>query len=124
MKTRIFLKVLGLAAGVALGAASTVVMAQGSYPSRPVRMVVPFPAGSATDMAARIMAQQLQGALGQSFMVENKPGAGGSIAAIEVIRARREAIRRVSTAHGGRGGVIVNMSSYVHGTIVDVAGGR
>lgn len=85
MKTRSFLKALGL--GLALATAGSSTLAQGSYPSRPVRMVVPFPAGSATDLAARLMAQQLQGALGQGFVVDNKPGAGGSIAATEVIRA-------------------------------------
>ena len=83
MKTRTFLKLLTL--GLAFAGAAPC-FAQG-YPARPVRMVVPFPAGSATDLAARVMAQQLQSALGQSFVVDNKPGAGGSIAATEVIRA-------------------------------------
>ena len=83
MKTRTFLKSLTL--GLALAGAAPG-FAQG-YPARPVRMVVPFPAGSATDLAARVMAQQLQSTLGQSFVVDNKPGAGGSIAATEVIRA-------------------------------------
>ena len=83
MKTRTFLKSLALSLALA---GTCPAFAQG-YPARPVRMVVPFPAGSATDLAARIMAQQLQSALGQSFVVDNKPGAGGSIAAAEVIRA-------------------------------------
>ena len=83
MKTRTFLKSIAL--GLVLAGAAPG-FAQG-YPARPVRMVVPFPAGSATDLAARVMAQQLQSALGQSFVVDNKPGAGGSIAATEVIRA-------------------------------------
>ncbi len=52
-----------------------------SYPSKPVKLVVPFPAGSATDQVARIIGQQLQEALKQPFVVENKPGAQGSIAA-------------------------------------------
>ena len=84
MKTRNFLKSLAL--GLALAASEGAALAQG-YPSRPVKMVVPFPAGSATDLAARVMAQQLQASLGQGFVVDNKPGAGGSIAATEVIRA-------------------------------------
>jgi tripartite-type tricarboxylate transporter receptor subunit TctC len=52
-----------------------------SYPSRPVKLVVPFPAGSATDQVARLAGQQLQEALKQPFVVENKPGAQGAIAA-------------------------------------------
>ncbi len=56
------------------------VNAQG-YPSRPVKLVVPFPAGSATDQVARLAGQQLQEALKQPFVVENKPGAQGAIAA-------------------------------------------
>ena len=58
-----------------------------SYPARPVKLVVPFPAGSATDQIARVIGQQLQENLGQPFVVENKPGAQGSIAATEVARA-------------------------------------
>jgi len=58
-----------------------------SWPSKPVKLVVPFPAGSATDQIARVIGQQLQESLGQPFVVENKPGAQGSIAAAEVARS-------------------------------------
>jgi tripartite-type tricarboxylate transporter receptor subunit TctC len=60
--------------------------AQG-YPSKPVKLVVPFPAGSATDQVARLAGQQLQEALKQPFVVENKPGAQGAIAAEFVAKA-------------------------------------
>jgi len=58
-----------------------------TYPSKVVKLVVPFPAGSATDQVARVIGQQLQESLGQPFVVENKPGAQGSIASAEVARA-------------------------------------
>jgi tripartite-type tricarboxylate transporter receptor subunit TctC len=58
-----------------------------SYPTRPVKLIVPFPAGSATDQVARLAGAQLQEALGQPFVIENKAGASGAIAAAEVARA-------------------------------------
>jgi tripartite-type tricarboxylate transporter receptor subunit TctC len=57
------------------------------YPAKPVKLIVPFPAGSATDQIARVIGQELQGALGQPFVVDNKPGAQGTIAAEGVARS-------------------------------------
>ncbi|HRN76439.1 tripartite tricarboxylate transporter substrate binding protein [Ottowia sp.] len=59
----------------ALGAA-----AQASYPSKPVRIIVGFSAGGTTDIVARLMAKEMTAALGQSFVVDNRPGAGSNIA--------------------------------------------
>ncbi len=50
-----------------------------SYPNRTIKLIVPFPAGGATDNAARLVAQRLQAGLGQSVIIENQAGAGGTI---------------------------------------------
>jgi tripartite-type tricarboxylate transporter receptor subunit TctC len=76
---------MGLAAGGVLAASGA--KAQSSYPDKPVRIVVPFPAGGATDIIGRLLAQRLSDALGQSFIVDNKPGAGGNIGAALVAQA-------------------------------------
>nr|WP_145551643.1 tripartite tricarboxylate transporter substrate binding protein [Variovorax boronicumulans] len=66
---------------------SLVAGAQTTWPDKPVTIVVPFPAGGSTDMVARAMALQMGTALGQSFIVDNKPGATGTIGAGFVKRA-------------------------------------
>ncbi|WP_284179798.1 tripartite tricarboxylate transporter substrate binding protein [Rhabdaerophilum sp. SD176] len=71
---------LGLAAA-AIAGGSFNARAQAGYPSRTLTIIVPFAAGGATDTLGRLMAQQLSSQLGVSVIIENKPGAGGSIAA-------------------------------------------
>jgi tripartite-type tricarboxylate transporter receptor subunit TctC len=75
---------LRLAAALACAPAA---WAQADWPSRPVRIVVPFAPGGTTDLTARIVAEQLTQALKQNFIVENKAGAGGNVGAAEVAKA-------------------------------------
>jgi tripartite-type tricarboxylate transporter receptor subunit TctC len=80
-------KFLRLAAGAAaLPVVSHIARAQ-AYPTRPVRIIVGFPAGGPQDIGARLLGQWLSERLGQSFIIENRPGAGSNIAAEAVVRA-------------------------------------
>ena len=78
------------------------------YPTRPVRIIVGFPAGGPTDVIARLVAQKLSDSLGQNFVVENVPGAGGNTASGQVARATPDGytIMAIST------GFMVNPSLY------------
>ena len=75
-----------LAAMVAHSAA----LAQAAYPSKPIRFVVPFTAGSGTDIIARTVADTMSKGLGQPIIIDNKPGAGGTIAAAQVAKGEAD----------------------------------
>ncbi len=101
-----------LAAGaVALPAMPHVVRAQ-AYPSRTARIVVGFPAGGATDIQARLMAEWLTGRLGQQFIVENKPGASGNIGTEVVAKAPADGytLLQVVTPHVINPALFTNLS--------------
>jgi tripartite-type tricarboxylate transporter receptor subunit TctC len=78
---------LHLAAGAAaLSAGSRLVWAQ-AYPSRPVRVIVPFAPAGTTDILARLIGQWLSERLGQQFVIDNRPGSGGNLGTEAVVRA-------------------------------------
>jgi len=78
---------LHLAAGVAAFPAAARIARAEAFPTRPVRLIIGFNAGGAPDVVARLLCQWLSERVGQNFLVENRPGAGGNIAAEAVVRA-------------------------------------
>ena len=70
-----------------------------AYPAKPVRLIVPFPPGGTTDLIARVVQPKFQEFLGQSVVIENKGGAGGSVGAAEAAQA---GARRLHAAPGVR----------------------
>src|SRR5438445_119304 len=76
-------KVIAFALGAALSAAA---LAQ-SWPQKPVRFIVPFPPGGATDISARLLGEKLTQIWGQTVVIENRGGAGGGVGAAEAARA-------------------------------------
>ena len=81
-RTAIALIAFGISAAASIGSATAL-----DYPTRPVRWVVGYPPGGATDIIARLIGQRLSERLGQQFVIENKPGAGNNIATESVINA-------------------------------------
>jgi tripartite-type tricarboxylate transporter receptor subunit TctC len=73
--------------GVLLSTASALAQSGATYPTRPIRLVVPYPAGGPLDLVARSLADKLREPMGQPVIVENKPGAGGNIGADVVAKA-------------------------------------
>src|SRR5205814_10275253 len=81
-RTAVCLIAMGISAIASIGGASAL-----DYPTRPVKWVVGYPPGGATDIIARLIGQRLSERLGQQFVIENKPGAGNNIATESVINA-------------------------------------
>jgi tripartite-type tricarboxylate transporter receptor subunit TctC len=77
-----------LAAGLGALAAPSIVRAQGQYPERPIRLVIPFPPAGPTDIIGRKAAEKLTALLGQNVLVDNKTGAAGAIGAVDVKNAK------------------------------------
>ncbi len=83
---------------MALGLCANLAGAEGGYPDRPVKIVVGFPAGQATDSAARLLADKLAQSTKQPFVVENRPGQGGSLGLAQVVRAAPDGYTAVLSA--------------------------
>jgi tripartite-type tricarboxylate transporter receptor subunit TctC len=100
-----------LAAGLGTLAAPSIVRAQGKYPERTMRLVIPFSAAGPTDIIGRKAAEKLTPMLGQTMIVENKAGAAGSIGAVEVKNAKPDGytfLFATSSTHA------INPTAFVH----------
>jgi tripartite-type tricarboxylate transporter receptor subunit TctC len=98
-------------AAVVLHVAALAAVAQTEvrYPARPVTMVVPFTAAGPTDALARILAHGMRQNLGQSVVIDNKPGAGGNIGAVHVVKATADGY---TLLFGSSGPLVINTSLY------------
>ena len=96
-----------VAGAAALPAVSRIALAQ-AYPSRPVRLIVPFAPGGTTDIVARLMGQRLSDRLRQPFVIENRPGANGNIATEMVVRSAGDGYALVMINVG----IAINQSLY------------
>jgi tripartite-type tricarboxylate transporter receptor subunit TctC len=101
-RTAICLSVMVLAAAASMGSATAA-----DYPTRPVKWVVGYPPGGATDIIARLIGQRLSERLGQQFVIENKPGAGNNIATESVINAEPD----------GYTVLLVNPANYINASL-------
>jgi tripartite-type tricarboxylate transporter receptor subunit TctC len=101
-RTAICLTAIGLSAIASIGSAPAA-----DYPTRPVRWVVGYPPGGATDIIARLIGQRLSEKLGQQFVIENKPGAGNNIATESVVNAEPD----------GYTLLLVNPANYINATL-------
>jgi tripartite-type tricarboxylate transporter receptor subunit TctC len=92
-----------------------------AYPSKPIRFIVPFTAGSGTDIIARTVGEAMSKALGQTIVVENKPGAGGTIAAAQVAKGDADgyAVLVHSSGHALNPAIYTNLS---YDTLRDLTG--
>jgi tripartite-type tricarboxylate transporter receptor subunit TctC len=109
-----------LLAGLALAFAAVTVAAQG-FPSKPIRLVVPFSAGSGTDIAARAVGEVMARGLGQPVVIENRPGAGGTIAAAAVAKGEADGhtVLVPSSGHAANPSIYPNLS---YDTLKDLSG--
>jgi len=100
---------LGAVLSTALSLLATVAVAQDTFPSRPITIVVPFGAGSGSDIGARLIGQKLGESMGQAVVIENRPGANGSIAATYVAKTKPDGYTLfigTNSTHGANPGLM------------------
>jgi tripartite-type tricarboxylate transporter receptor subunit TctC len=89
------------------------------YPNRPVRVIIPWPPGQATDLAARMVGEKLSQQLGQSFIMENRPGAGGVIGTEAVVKAAPDGYTLLASSSGPIS-IMPNLQKIPYDTLKDL----
>lgn len=112
MKSAMKRSLVGAMLGTVLSVVAAVAVAQDNFPSRPITIVVPFGAGSGSDIGARLIGQKLAESMGQSVVIDNRPGANGSIAATYVAKAKPDGYTLLigtNSTHGANPGLLKEM---------------
>lgn len=111
MESKLFARLCkgGLACLMAVSMPFTVLAAASEWPSKPIRMLVPFAPGGATDILGRLIANELSKDLGQSIVVENRPGAGGNIGSDVVARSKADGY---TLLFGAAGNIAINPALF------------
>ena len=112
MKSTMKRSIAGALLGTVLSALAAVAVAQDNFPSRPITIVVPFGAGSGSDIGARLIGQKLAESMGQTVVIDNRPGANGSIAATYVAKAKPDGYTLLigtNSTHGANPGLLKEM---------------
>ncbi len=91
-----------------------------AYPSRPVKVIVPWTPGQATDIAARVVAQKLQAAFGQALVIDNKPGAGGAIGSDAVAKSAPDGYTLLAASSGPLS-IMPNLQKVPYDPLTDLA---
>jgi tripartite-type tricarboxylate transporter receptor subunit TctC len=108
-----------IAAVIAMLCIPGLAWAQG-YPNRPVKVIVPWTPGQATDIAARVVAQKLQDAFGQAFVIDNKPGAGGAIGSDAVAKSAPDGYTLLAASSGPLS-IMPNLQKVPYDPLTDLA---
>ena len=111
MKKTYLLAVLALVAGSAFAQ---------QYPNKPVRVIIPWPPGQATDLAARIVGEKLSQQMGQTFIMENRPGAGGAIGTEAVAKAAPDGYTLLASSSGPLS-IMPNLQKIPYDPLKDLA---
>jgi tripartite-type tricarboxylate transporter receptor subunit TctC len=106
-RAAIGLLALGFSVVLSSACVPSAALAQANYPNKPIRFVVGYPPGGATDILARLIGQRLSEKMGQQFIIENKPGAGNNIATESVVNAEPD----------GYTVMLVNPANYINATL-------